>query len=66
MPAAPDGYHHPASEEELAELVKTAYRDGRRLRVRGAAHSVSDAIYTEPVGPNRVSRQKPPAATTSM
>ena len=61
MPAAPDGYHHPASEKELVELVKTAYREGRRLRVRGAAHSVSDAIYTEPVGPNRVSRQKPPA-----
>jgi hypothetical protein len=61
VPAAPDGYHHPASEEELVELVKTAYREGRRLRVRGAAHSVSDAIYTKPVGPNRVSRQKPPA-----
>jgi FAD/FMN-containing dehydrogenase len=59
--AAHDGYHHPASEEELVELVKTAYHDGRRVRVRGAAHSVSDAIYTEPVGPNRVSRQKPPA-----
>lgn len=61
MLAASDGYHHPASEEELAELVKAACREGRRLRVRGAVHSVSDAIYTEPVGPNRVSRQKPPA-----
>jgi FAD/FMN-containing dehydrogenase len=58
--AAPDGYHHPASEEELVELVKTAYRKGRRLRVRGAAHSVSDAIYTKADGRNRVSRQKPP------
>jgi FAD/FMN-containing dehydrogenase len=58
--AAPDGYHHPASEEELVELVKTAYRKGRRLRVRGAAHSVSDAIYTKADGRNRVSRQTPP------
>jgi D-arabinono-1,4-lactone oxidase len=59
--AAPDGYHHPASEEELVELVQTAYRQGRRLRVRGAAHSVSDAIYTESVGDSHVSHQKPPA-----
>jgi D-arabinono-1,4-lactone oxidase len=58
--AAPDGYHHPASEEELVELVKTAYRKGRRLRVRGAAHSAAHAIYTEAKGPNRVSVQKPP------
>jgi hypothetical protein len=58
--AGPDGYHHPASEEELAALVRAAYREGRRLRVRGAAHSVSDAIYTASVGPNRVSRQTPP------
>jgi FAD/FMN-containing dehydrogenase len=58
--AAPDGYHHPASEEELVELVKAAYRKGKPLRVRGAAHSVSHAIYTSADGPNRVSRQKPP------
>jgi D-arabinono-1,4-lactone oxidase len=58
--AAPDGYHHPASEEELVELVKTAYRKGKRLRVRGAAHSPAHAIYTQASGPNRVSRQKPP------
>jgi hypothetical protein len=59
--AGPDGFHHPASEGELVELVKAAYREGRRLRVRGAAHSVSDAIYTSPTGPNGVSRQSPPA-----
>jgi FAD/FMN-containing dehydrogenase len=56
------GYHRPTVEEELVELVKTAYRQGRRLRVRGAAHSVSDAIYTESVGPSHVSQQKPPAS----
>jgi hypothetical protein len=56
-----DGFHHPASEGELVELVRTAYQEGRRLRVRGAAHSVSDAIYTSPTGPNRVDQQSAPA-----
>jgi FAD/FMN-containing dehydrogenase len=58
--AAADGFEHPASEEELVALVKTAYRKGRRLRVRGAAHSVSHAIYTNAHGRSRVSVQKPP------
>ena len=58
---AQDGFHHPASEQELVDLVKAAYREGRLLRVRGAAHSGSDAVYTGPQGPNRVSRQSPPA-----
>jgi len=60
-PAA-DGFHHPASEHDLVELVKTAYREGRQLRVRGAAHSPCDAIYTDPAGtrPNRVDVQSPP------
>jgi hypothetical protein len=61
-PAA-DGFFHPASEEELITLVKAAHREGRQLRVRGAAHSVSHAIYTDPPGPqpDRVSVQSPPA-----
>jgi FAD/FMN-containing dehydrogenase len=58
-PAA-DGFEHPASEEELVALVKSAYRKGKRLRVRGAAHSVSHAIYTTARGRARVSVQKPP------
>jgi hypothetical protein len=58
--AGPDGFHHPASEAELVALVKAAYRGGKRLRVRGAAHSISDAIYTASTEPNRVSRQTPP------
>ncbi len=43
-------------------MVKAAYREGRQLRVRGAAHSVSHAIYSDPEGtrPNRVSEQAPP------
>src|SRR4051794_19430111 len=62
MGAGADGFHHPSSEEELVELVRTANRDGRGLRVRGAAHSVSHAIYTDPLGSleNRVEEQSPP------
>jgi hypothetical protein len=60
-PAA-DGFHHPASEQELVALVRHAYREGRQLRVRGSAHSVSHAIYTDPQEgfPNRVGQQAPP------
>lgn len=55
-------YHHPASESELIALVNMAAAEGRQLRVRGAAHSVSHAIYADPVAsiPNTVSRQEPP------
>lgn len=60
-PAA-DGFHHPAGEAELVALVKAAHRQGRQLRVRGAAHSVSHAIYTDPAGArrNQVGEQSPP------
>jgi hypothetical protein len=58
-----DGLAHPASEEELAELVRSAYREGRQLRVSGASHSIAHAIYTDPHDalPNRVSQHEPPA-----
>jgi hypothetical protein len=60
---AVDGFHHPASEQELVALVQYAYREGLQLRVRGATHSVSHAIYTDPLGvlPNRVSQETPPS-----
>jgi D-arabinono-1,4-lactone oxidase len=58
--ATSDGFHHPAGEAELVELVKAAHREGRHLRVRGAAHSVSHAIYSETAGENRVNQQEPP------
>ncbi len=62
LSAAKDGFYHPASEAELVSLVRTAYREGRTLRVRGAAHSISHAIYTDPLPPvNRVDEQSPPA-----
>ena len=47
-PAA-DGFHHPASEDELVALVKMAYDEGRQLRVRGAVHSLSHVIYSDPI-----------------
>ncbi|HXR30017.1 MAG TPA: hypothetical protein VN752_02610, partial [Solirubrobacterales bacterium] len=60
-PAA-DGFHHPAGEGELVALVQAAYRQGRQLRVRGACHSISHAIYTDPEGGrrNHVGQQSPP------
>jgi hypothetical protein len=60
-PAA-DGFYHPASEDDLVALVRAAYQEGRQLRVRGAAHSVSHAIYTDPLSAidNRVEQQTPP------
>ena len=62
MEHGPDGFHHPASEAELVALVTAAYREGRQLRVRGAAHSVSHATYTDPLAAiaNRVEQQSPP------
>jgi D-arabinono-1,4-lactone oxidase len=61
--AEADGFHHPASEDELVELVRLANREGRSLRVRGAAHSISHAIYADPLTAltNRVSVQSPAA-----
>ena len=60
-----DGYYHPRTEEELVTLVKKAYADGLQVRCRGAAHSVAQAIYTDPATgspavPNKVSEQTPP------
>jgi hypothetical protein len=62
VPAEADGFRHPSSEAELVALVKAAAQEGRQLRVRGAAHSPSHAIYTDPAGdePNRVEQQTPP------
>lgn len=59
---AADGFFHPATEEQLVELVRRANREGRQLRVRGAAHSVAHAIYPDPHDdlPDRVSVEAPP------
>lgn len=42
-----DGFFHPTTEAELVALVRAARRAGAQLRVRGSAHSVASAIYTE-------------------
>jgi FAD/FMN-containing dehydrogenase len=46
--AASDGFYHPANEEDLIDLVLRAGRHNRKLRVRGAEHSVAQAIHTDP------------------
>src|SRR5438093_1297115 len=60
--SAVDGLYHPVSEQELVALVKMANAQGRELRVRGAAHSLSHVIYSDPREqiPNRVGWQQPP------
>ena len=60
--AGADGLYRPRSEAEIIDLVKLASREGRQLRVRGAAHSVSQAIYADSTEPyeNQVGRRKPP------
>jgi D-arabinono-1,4-lactone oxidase len=62
IPLEQDGFYHPASEDDLVCLVTKACREGRELRVRGSAHSVSHAIYTDPLAtlPNQVNQQAPP------
>jgi D-arabinono-1,4-lactone oxidase len=57
-----DGFYHPSTEQELAALITLANVTGVELRVRGSAHSVSRAIYTDTLtnAQNRVSEQTPP------
>ena len=42
-----DGYYHPASEDEVAALIRMAGEKGLQLRVRGALHSVPAAIAAD-------------------
>jgi hypothetical protein len=62
---APDGFYHPTNENEIIALVQKANAESLEIRGRGAAHSLSHAIYTDPGKgclpiPNEVSEQKPP------
>jgi D-arabinono-1,4-lactone oxidase len=65
IPIGADGLYHPSSEDEIAALVQHAAAEGLQIRVRGAVHSVAQAIYTDP-GPGQppvstgVSEQAPP------
>ena len=60
-----DGFYHPETEDQIVALVKKAHEQHLQIRVRGAAHSVARAIYTDPgagLPPvrNTVSEQIPP------
>lgn len=44
-------FFSPASEAEIIELVKRAKSEGKKIRVRGSAHSVDKAIYTTKLVP---------------
>ncbi|MBY0496947.1 MAG: FAD-binding protein [Cyanobacteria bacterium] len=42
-----DGCYHPATESELAALIRQAHESGTQLRVMGSTHSVWRAIVTD-------------------
>lgn len=55
-------FEHPSTEAQIAALVRRAHDQGLQVRVRGAAHSMGPAIYTDgqqPV-PKHVNEQNPP------
>lgn len=58
----PDGFYHPQCEEDLIVLIRQANASGLEFRIRGSAHSVAAAIYTDTItdSENVVSRQTPP------
>ncbi len=42
-----DGFYHPASTDDVVALVRKARQEGAVLRVKGAGHSVPQAIYPD-------------------
>ena len=44
-------FEHPTSEAELIALIHAARANGAQLRVRGSAHSVAAAVYTDSFDP---------------
>ncbi|CAN5372057.1 hypothetical protein BH09BAC3_BH09BAC3_12810 [soil metagenome] len=56
-----DGFYHPTTEQEIVYLIKKAVKGKLQIRCKGAAHSLSHAIYAGPATyPNRVSLPGPP------
>lgn len=43
----PNGLYHPADEAEIIELINHAVQNKLQVRVRGAAQSVREAVYTD-------------------
>ncbi|MGE5795593.1 MAG: FAD-binding protein [Ignavibacteria bacterium] len=52
IPVFSGGFYHPLNEEEVKFLIRYAKKEGKKIRVRGSAHSVKDAIYAEENGIN--------------
>lgn len=46
-----DHFEHPRSEAELVALIQRARAEHAQLRVRGSAHSVAAAVYTDAFDP---------------
>ena len=62
MPAAPDGFHHPASEDQLADIVKACLPRGPAApRPRRGPFDVARRLHRPAGLPNRVNQQSPPA-----
>ena len=65
LPRAADGFYHPTTEADVIALVNYARENGLQVRARGATHSVSFSIYTDPVdadpADNKTLEQSPPA-----
>lgn len=61
IPKGEDGFYHPTTEKEIIDLIIHARENDLLIRCRGAAHSVSWAIYTDEKGiPETVSVETPP------
>ncbi len=61
--AGSDGFYHPSTEADVVALILCAKTSDRQVRARGATHSVSWSIYSNPIDgnpPNRTLQQSPP------
>jgi len=47
IPKDENGFYHPSNEQEIKDLILYAKREGKKIRVRGSAHSVKGAIYAK-------------------
>ena len=48
MSADQHGFYHPSGEGDVRDLIIYAKENGKKIRVRGSAHSVKAAIFTSP------------------
>ena len=58
-------YYHPSTEDEIISLVKHAKTNKFHVRVRGAGHSMPQAIFTDPCSSDQVDvLESAPASNT--